>query len=59
MLCLFSVFPPESLRAVRVLISPLVCPDGWAGWWVAGKVCPAFISETIRCRKFILGREIG
>ena len=25
----------------------------------AGKVCPACISETVRCRKLILGRDIG
>ena len=25
----------------------------------AGKVCPGCISETVRCRKLILGRDIG
>ena len=32
--------------------------SGWAG----GRreiVCPGCISETVRCRKFILGRDIG
>ena len=24
-----------------------------------GKVCPGYISETVRCRKLILGRDIG
>ena len=34
------------------------CPDGRAG----GRreiVCPGCISETVRCRKLILGRDIG
>ena len=32
-------------------------PSGWAG---GGKrVCPGCISETVRCRKLILGRDIG
>ena len=30
---------------------------GWAGGWK--RVCPGCISETIRCRKLILGRDIG
>ena len=51
-----SVFTPHPLRAVGVLFSPMV--SGWAG----GRreiVCPGCISETVRCRKFILGRDIG
>ena len=39
-----------------LLLSPMV--SGWAG----GRreiVCPGCISETVRCRKFILGRDIG
>ena len=32
---------------------------GWAGGRVAGKVCPGCISETVKCRKLILGRDIG
>ena len=37
------------------------CPDGQAVEWAGGgkKVCPACISETVRCRKLILGRDIG
>ena len=34
--------------------------SGWAGGKTVGpegKVCPACISETVRCRKLILGRE--
>ena len=43
-------FPSFPLRAVRVLFSPMVY--GWAGGRAAGKVCPACISGTVRCRKF-------
>ena len=48
-------FTPQPLRAVGVLFSPMV--TDWAG----GKenVCPGCISETIRCRKLIFGRDIG
>ena len=55
---------PQPLRAVGVLFSPMV--SGWAGGRascrVGGrreKVCPGCISETVRCRKLILGRDIG
>ena len=50
------VFTPQPLRAVGVLFSPMV--SGWAG----GRreiVCLGCISETVMCRKFILGRDIG
>ena len=47
-----SIFAPQPLRAVGVLFSPMV--SRWAG-----EVCPACISETIRCKKLILGRDIG
>ena len=30
----------------------------WMGRW-REKVCPGCISETVRCRKLILGRDIG
>ena len=50
--------------AVGVLFSPMV--SGWSGGrpggWVGGGreiVCPGCISETVRCRKLILGRDIG
>ena len=49
-----------TLRAVGVLFSPMV--SEWVGGWVGGRqeiVCPGCISETVRCRKFILGRDIG
>ena len=32
---------------------------GRAVRWAVGKVCPAFISEAMRCRKFTLERVIG
>ena len=58
--------------AVGVLFSPMV--SGWSGGRVSGRagvraggrvggrreiVCPGCISETVRCRKLILGRDIG
>ena len=42
--------------AVGVLFSPMV--SGWSGGRVDGRreiVCPGCISETVRCRKLILG----
>ena len=59
-LYLYIHFYPTALRAVRVLFSPMV--SGWAGGRLGGrweKVCLGCISETVRCRKFILGRDIG
>ena len=35
------------------------CPDGGRVFRrVAGKVCPGCISETVRCRKLILGCDM-
>ena len=54
--CCNLVFTPQSLRAVGVLFPLMV--SIWAGGpW--DKVCPGFISETIRCRKLVLGRDIS
>ena len=61
-------FTPQPLMAVGVLFSPMV--SGWAGGHASGRaggrgggwreiVCPGCISETVRCRKLILGRDIG
>ena len=50
------LFTPQPLRAVGVLFSPMM--SGWAGGR-REKVCPGCISETVRCRKLILGRDIG
>ena len=50
--------------AVGVLFSPMV--SGRAGVRAGGRpggrqeiVCPGCISETVRCRKLMLGRDIG
>ena len=56
----FIIFTPQPLRAFGVLFSPMV--SGWAGVWVGRRreiVCPGCISETVRCGKLILGRDIG
>ena len=50
------IFTPQPLRAVGVLFSPMV--SGQVGGWQE-KVCPGCISETVRCRKLILGRYFG
>ena len=51
------LFTPQPLRVVMVLFSPMV--SGWVGGHAAGKICLACISETVRYRKLILGRDIG
>ena len=51
-----AVFTPQPFRAVGVLFSPMV--SGWAGRQ-REIVCPGCISETVRCRMCILGRDIG
>ena len=59
-LLVLAIFTPQPLRAVGVLFSPMV--SGWAGGRAGGrweKVCLGCISETVRCRKLILGRDIG
>ena len=50
--------------AVGVLFSPMVSggSGGRPGGQLGGRreiVCPGCISETVRCRKLILGRDIG
>ena len=54
-----SHFYPTALKGCRGIFSPMV--SGWPGGQVGGgkKVCPGCISETVRCRKLILGRDIG
>ena len=42
-----AIFTPQALMVSR-----------WAGRW-RGKVCLGCISETVRCRKLIRGRDIG
>ena len=53
---ILEFFYPQPLRAVGVLFSPMV--SGWASGW-REKVCSGCISETVRCRKLILGTDIG
>ena len=55
-ICLF-LFTPQPSRAVGLMFLPML--SGWAVGRVAGKVCPVGISETVRCRKLILGRDIA
>ena len=62
-ICICTLFTPQPLRTVGVLFSPMV--SRWAGGRpgrrVVGrreKVCPGCISETVRCRKLIFGRDI-
>ena len=52
---LSTFLSPQPLRADKVLFSPIV--SGWAGGWQE-KVCLGCISETARCRKLILARDI-
>ena len=49
------IFTSLPVRAVRVVFS--LMPSGWAGGqWQT--FCTGCISETIMCRKLILGRDI-
>ena len=55
-----SLVTPQPLMAVGVLFSSMV--SGWSVGRAGGRreiVCPGCISETVRCRKLILGRDIG
>ena len=48
-------FYPTALKGCRGIVFTL-------GVWMGGRreqVCPGCISETVRCRKLILGRDIG
>ena len=47
----FDTFTPQPLSAVRVLFSPMA--SGWANG-LGEKICLGCMSETVRCRKFIL-----
>ena len=54
-----SNFYPTALKGCRGIV---FTHGAKVGWWVGGrweKVCPGCISETVRCRKLILGRDIG
>ena len=55
-------FYPTALKGCwGIVFTHGVRMGGRAGGWVGGgkRVCPGCISETVRCRKLILGRDIG
>ena len=58
-ICILSLhFSFVFLKAVQVLFTPMV--SGWVSWWAAGKVyLIGCISETMRCRKLTLCKDIG
>ena len=55
----YNDFYPTALKGCRgIVFTHGVQMGGWAGGqWE--KVCPGCISETVRCRKLILGRDIS
>ena len=65
-LFILTIFYPTDLKGCRGYCFHPWCPDGRAGVLSGGrvgvrreKVCPGCILETVRCRKLILGRDIG
>ena len=56
-------FYPTALKGCwGIVFTHGVRMDGQAGGRPGGRreiVCPGCISETVRCRKLILGRDIG
>ena len=53
-----NCFYPIALKGCRgIVFTHGVRMGGRAGW--REEVCPGCISETVRCRKLILGRDIG
>ena len=58
-----SSFYPTALKGCRgIVFTHGVQMGGRASCRAGGrreKVCPGCISETVRCRKLILGRDIG
>ena len=57
-LCLYF-FPTPFKVYWGIVFTHSVQMGGRFGGWSAGKLCPGCISETIRCRKLICGRDIG
>ena len=56
--CKFNIITPTALKGCQAIVfTHAVWMGGWGGW--REKVCPGCISETVRCRKLILGRDIG
>ena len=62
-ICFIIAFYPTALKGCRGIVFPYgVRMGGRAGVRAGGRreiVCPGCISETVRCRKLILGRDIG
>ena len=60
---LIEGFYPTALKGCRgIVFTHGVRMGGRAGVRAGGRreiVCPGCISETVRCRKLILGRDIG
>ena len=54
--CMSSSFYPTALKGCRGIV---FTHGVRMGVRAVGKVCPGCISETVRCRKLILGRDIG
>ena len=53
-------FYPTALKGCRgIVFTHGARMGGRSSGRAAGKVCPACISGTVRCRKLILGRDIG
>ena len=49
-------FYPTALKGCQ---GTVFTHDVQMGGWVAGKICLGCISETVKCRKLILCRDIG
>ena len=50
---------PTALKGCQGIVFTHGVRIGWRSGWLREKVCTGCISETIRCRKCILGRDIG
>ena len=50
-------FYPTAFKGCAGILFSSMTTEFVAGWWQ--KVCPGSISETVRYRKLILGRDIG
>ena len=53
------VFYPTALKGCRGIVFTHGVRMGGRSGGQREIVCPGYISETVRCRKFILGRDIG
>ena len=59
----YTPFYPTALKGCRGIVFTHGVRMGWRAGVLSGgrweKVCPGCISETVRCRKLILSRDIG